>query len=385
MSAVRKISIDTPILITKIKRMLKSTVAILFFLMLFTSCNKKHERNRSYNHDSRAIFAELEKVDEIYLKENKDFLIGGVKLFKVNLGENKILITDPIFNEIKVFKYNGNFEKVIGKKGEGPGEFKRIMGVTEDNFYIYTSDDILRRISKFSKEGNFISSFPLPSSIDLNPGEIIISRNKIYISSWQMKYRSPEETYKVKPITVLDSLGNILLDFGNYDEMYKKLRINWNSPRFDIDNDENIYLTNYVSYKVFKYDIRGNLKIKFGDKGKYFMELKEGMRGNESRDELRQISLKTSTVKQIKVSDYVYLQYTNNTEEFFKTKSKFDQNHYLMVYTKDGQYIKSDIKLPGGGMLDVDENGIIYIELSDEPGNRIIGKYKIKIVDNSTR
>jgi hypothetical protein len=52
-----------------------------------------------------------------------------------------------------------------------------------------------------------------------------------------------------------------------------------------------------------------------------------------------------------------------------------------MVYTKEGEYIKSDIKLPGGGMKDVDEKGNIYIELSDEPGNRIIGKYKINIVD----
>ncbi|CUT02828.1 hypothetical protein JGI17_11612 [Candidatus Kryptonium thompsonii] len=50
------------------------------------------------------------------------------------------------------------------------------------------------------------------------------------------------------------------------------------------------------------------------------------------------------------------------------------------MYDLDGNYIPSDIELPGI-LLDVDDEGRLYIYESDEPGNRVIGIYELKVVD----
>jgi len=356
---------------------------IFILLVLFSGCKKAAEYKENKTETIKGIYAILEKIGEIHIEEKESSPLGLIHLFEVNLKDKTIWITDPIFPEIKNYSDNGKLLRVIGKKGSGPGEFKDVRGIAQDSLHIYALDAELRRVSKFSKEGEFISSITVPSSIYLSPGQIMIRENKIFIASLEAKYKPVDETYKVKPIAVMDSAGTILYHLGNYDEIYKKMRINWSMAYFDIDNDGNTYLTNYVSWKVFKYNKNGKLLLKFGVKGKNFMEMQEGLKGGETREELNKIMIRRSSVMKIEVSDYVYFQYTNTTEKALQTRSGLDYHHYLMVYTKDGKYIKSDIKLPGGGMLDVDDDGIIYIELSDEPGNRIIGKYKIKIVDEN--
>ncbi|MDP2209909.1 MAG: 6-bladed beta-propeller [Bacteroidota bacterium] len=351
------------------------------FIILFCCCKKTNENNQNKVEIIKGFYVAIEKVGEIYLEEKEGNLIGLIHRFEVNLKYKNILITDPIFSEIKVYNNDGKPLRIIGKKGSGPGEFKGIVGITQDSLYIYAVDAELRRIYKFNREGDLISSINSPSSIYLSPGEIMIRENKMYISTFEAKYKPVDETYKVKPIAVMDTSGNILYHFGNYDDIYKKFRINWSTTCFDIDDRGNTYLTNYVSWKIFKYDQDERLTLTLGVKGNNFLEMKESLKGGETRAELNKIFIRRSSVMKMEVADYVYFQYTNTTEKALQTRSRLDYHHYLMVYTKDGVYIQSDIKLPGGGMLDVDNEGIIYIELSDEPGNRIIGKYKIKIVD----
>ncbi|CUT05028.1 hypothetical protein [Candidatus Kryptobacter tengchongensis] len=52
----------------------------------------------------------------------------------------------------------------------------------------------------------------------------------------------------------------------------------------------------------------------------------------------------------------------------------------MKVYDLEGNYIPSDIRLPGI-LLVVDKDGRCYIYESDEPGNKVIGIYELKVVD----
>jgi len=60
---------------------------------------------------------------------------------------------------IKVFDPQGRLTRSFGKKGEGPGEFQGIMGMSflPDGRLLFT-DTSLRRSSLFDQEGNFIST-----------------------------------------------------------------------------------------------------------------------------------------------------------------------------------------------------------------------------------
>ncbi len=362
---------------------LKFTTTI-FLIIILSGCKRSQEGEYFQNKILENKRAEIEKIGEIKIEENESNLVGMIKLFVANLKEKTILIADNIFLEIKIYNNEGKFIKRIGKKGDGPGEFKRVEGISEDFNHYYVSDNIARRISIFTKDGLFIRSIKVPSGIWFDTGEIIVRNNKIYMNSFESKYKVFWENHLTKQIAVLDTSGKILYHFGSYPDIYKKYKLMETVPKFDMDEEGNTYISSWQSWQWSKYDKGGNLIKYFGIKGNNFKEVKESYRGDETFDELHKISLNLSHVPIIKYGNgYLYHQYSNSNKNFVKSRSRNDKAHYLMVYTKDGEYIKSDIKLPGGGMLDVDDEGIIYIELSDEPGNRIIGKYKLKIIDEN--
>ncbi len=357
---------------------------IIFLIVILSGCKRSQKGEYFQNKILENKRAEIEKVGEIKIEETENNLIGMLKLFEVYLKEKIILIGDHIFCDMKIYSINGKLIKKIGRKGEGPGEFKDVNGVALDHEYYYVSDGALRRISTFNKDGLFQKSIKVQTDIWFDTGEVIVRNNKIYMNSFETKYKVFWENHLTKQIAVLDTSGKILYHFGSYPEIYKKYKLMWTQPRFDLDEDDNTYISSSQTWQLAKYDLDGNLIKFFGVKGSNFIEIKESFRGNETIKELHDLGIKYSFTTELEYGgNFIYQQYSKINEKFIKSRSLSDRDSFLMVYTKDGEYIKSDIKLPGGGMLDVDDEGIIYIELSDEPGNRIIGKYKLKIVDEN--
>lgn len=355
----------------------------IFLIVILSGCKcSKEEKKNVYDRILENKIAKLEKIDEIKIEETDNNLIGRISLFEINLKEKTISIGDNLFIEVKIYNNEGKFVRKIGRKGEGPGEFKSVYGIAEDHDYYYVSDGDLRRISIFNKDGLFQRTIKVETGIWFDTGEIIVKTNKIYMNALESKYKFSWEYNLSKQIAVLDASGKILYHFGSYPDIYIKYKLMWTQPKFDMDEEENTYVCGSQTWQLAKYSSNGNLIKFFGVKEGKFNEIKESFRGNETRDELFEIGSKYSFTTVLRYGgNYLYQQYSNISHKFIDTRSKLDWESYLMLFTKDGEYIKSDIKLPGGGMLDVDENGIIYIELSDEPGNRVIGKYKLKIID----
>ena len=304
----------------------------------------------------------------------------------ISAANQRMIIVDLIACDLKVFDLKGNFLKRVGKLGSGPGEYRRIMGIAEDCKYFYVHDDVLRRVSVLGKEDmNFVRSFSLPENMDGNPGQLSSFDGRLYVSVWDVKFKPLDETRKVQPIAIIDTAGNFVGRLGQYDEIYEKLRLGENAVYFDQDSAGNIYLAQYLHYGIAKYSPDGELIRRFGVKGKFRL-VSSGVRGNESRDELKRLALQYSFVRQIKVSSagYVLLQYTDGAEKFFKSRDLADQKHTLQIYTIEGQYIPSELELLGGGLLDVDADGYLYLYLSTEPDKRVIGKYRLNITKKTS-
>lgn len=74
--------------------------------------------------------------------------------------DGKLLVTESAGDRVAVLSKNGMFEKYIGKKGRGVGEFVGPQYVAQDeNENIYVSDFGNSRICVFDKEGNGLYSF----------------------------------------------------------------------------------------------------------------------------------------------------------------------------------------------------------------------------------
>ena len=94
---------------------------------------------------------------------------------------NNIYILDKKAANIKIFNENGNFLKIIGRRGEGPGEFMRPENVAlspDNELYVYDSGRFT--IQVFSIDGKFKTQIPFAQILVEGPkftskGEILAS------------------------------------------------------------------------------------------------------------------------------------------------------------------------------------------------------------------
>lgn len=81
-------------------------------------------------------------------------------------------------NRVFIIDFNGNLINIIGKKGQGPGEFNLPLFNYYYNGRLYVTDNWNARIQVFDKTGAFVRMIKLPDQL----GGLIIINNKIILS-----------------------------------------------------------------------------------------------------------------------------------------------------------------------------------------------------------
>lgn len=363
-------------------------LSTIIFIIVLIACNDKNEIEL-FTEEITGKKIELLKIDNIIISEDSTSFVG--KFLEVKYRDNNIVIADMI--QPALFFYN-NKGKTIKHlkwvKGEGPGEILQIGNFEISNGKIYISDIGNFRWTIFDTNGVFIKvgrpfSDPRDKSNQFyseNGNRIEHFGDKIFTTIIEDKYNRDLYQHHSKSIAEIDSTLTIKQIFGDMDEIYGKYKIYIPSPAMAIDNNGYIYFSQRPTYKIYKYDQKGKLIKVFGFKSN-FKVLDEDFSRNLSMDEIMRISKKYSFTDALFVSNKGYLlhQYIEVTDAFYESRSSADRLNYLKVYTLDGRYIKSDILLKGV-LLTTNDNGDLLILENDEPGNRTIGVYELKLIDD---
>lgn len=370
--------------------MRSNLLIVLLFLLLLGSCKNQQDsvRKNVYEHTIQGEKAELIKLNQFVIKEDSTSFIGNF-IRPAKTVDKNLVIADYLQPALYfINKSNGNIiKKIRWKKGRGPGEVIKISDFDIVNGRIYISDMGNFRWSVFDTSGNFIKSaqpFYNPKKIKEiyaeNPSIIENYKNKFYVSVIDIQYNRELQQSKSKAIAVLDTSLKINKVFGYMDAVYSKFRIYYATGVITVDENGSIYYSQRHTYKIYKYDNTGRFIKVFGIKGK-FREINENITANLSYEELKRKWMDFSETNSIFSSPqgYVFFQFDDMTEKIYITKSWLDRIHYLKVYDTNGNYIPSDIKLPGW-LIAVDNEGKLYIYENDEPGNRIVGVYELKII-----
>lgn len=358
----------------------------LIFVVVLVSCNEKNEI-KLFTEEITGKKVELVKIDSIKISEDSTSFIG--KFLDVKYRNNSIVIAD--ITQPAIFFYNNRGKLIKHLKwrtGEGPDEILRIGNFEIIDGKIYISDIGNFRWAIFDTNGVLIKvgrpfSDPREKNNQLiyENGSIIEHfGNEIFTAIIEAKYNRDLYQHKSKSIAKLDTNLTIKQIFGVIDEIYGKYKIYITGPTMAIDPKGYIYFSQLATYKIYKYNLEGKLVKVFGYKGN-FKEFAEDLSSNLSWNDIIKITKKYSSTADLFVSNKGYLlhQYIETTDAFFESRSLLDRLNYLKVYTLDGRYIKSDILLKGV-LLTTNENGDLLILENDEPGNRTIGVYELKIV-----
>lgn len=126
------------------------------FSLIQIGCNEK--RSSYQIQYTQLQYQSKTFIDFEYIFENES--LNQPLMIRENPVTKEIIIMDRGNLCLYCFSPEGKFIRIIGRYGQGPGEFKNLQDMDIDkNGDIYTYDMSNNRVSIFSKEGKFVDSF----------------------------------------------------------------------------------------------------------------------------------------------------------------------------------------------------------------------------------
>lgn len=145
-----------------------ATVAFFILIFFLISC-----RNDSETKPVHLISVDINKSESLDISEtanitnivNLELTDNSIikEISKIYVTDQFILIVDLIKSEIFIFnKYNGEFIRNIGQKGQGPGEYIMFNDVffEEDSQFIYAHERIKKNMMIYNLSGDLINELP---------------------------------------------------------------------------------------------------------------------------------------------------------------------------------------------------------------------------------
>jgi hypothetical protein len=311
--------------------------------------------------------------------KSPEFPLYSIGDIAVN-SKREFIITDHLGNQCLMFDKEGNFLKILGKEGRGPGEFKIPVGVEVDEHdSIYVSDIGTRRISIFSPEGKFADSF-IPTGYHMQADDA-------KIGPYGLLYLNAFMCASLNPAIPEGSCIQVYSRNGKYLDSFFPPSDRSTDLIFEPPADFGIY-GNFIigiqmgDYKIWKYGLTGRLVNIFGKVPPYFVPPKQKRPLGAPREEIDKWRHSWTRVKKICVSPssgLVFLQLEMN--DLVKDIKK---KYVVDIYDVDGNLIESKIETDYR-LLCTDRNDFVYFldaeEMEELPVYRIV-RYKIQIEKN---
>ncbi|MFX0141748.1 MAG: NHL repeat-containing protein, partial [Candidatus Hodarchaeota archaeon] len=162
-----------------------------------------------------------------------------------------IYVLDQGNNRIQLFNSNRKYIKTIGRAGKGPGEFAEPR-----DFAFYCNNSLIisdfsnRRIQIIDSTGQYIGGFKLDRFV----GEIVTNaKNEIIMVNTQMISASSNALF-----CVYNDKGKLIRSIGENKYSYPRQRI-LEGIYFDLDSQDNIYVSYYVHPQIEIYGSSGKL------------------------------------------------------------------------------------------------------------------------------
>ena len=259
----------------------------------------------------------------------------------------------------RILKYNreGELVKIIGREGEGPGEFKWPQSIDVDRKgNIYVCDLYNSRISIFDNRGNLSNSF-------ITLGGHACSRVRVdsVYNIFIVGIKSGVPTIVEPCIHKYTFDGKYLKSFYQPDKKAKEVRLL--VPIYmDIGSNNHIYLIETTSYKLCELSTDGKIIRKFGRKAPFYKPPYKRPTNMESEDWLTT----WTGVSEIVVT---------NHNIFISFGTHKPHKYTIEVYNIDGKFVSGNIQT-NYRLLCADSHNYLYFLLNEESEHdKVIGKF----------
>jgi hypothetical protein len=299
------------------------------------------------NTNFESVFV-LDKV--IKLHQDQTHYIGNISNLVVDKQGN-FFVSDKLNANIKKYDTQGKLLQVIGRKGNGPGEFQSIFSLAIRDTVIYAVDPVARRVSILESTGKFLRSFRITDGREI----IVLKSGELAIAA--LVITENERGYCIHLYT---KEGNYLRSFFPIHERVIKNQMICDFVSLDKSSDGSICAVQEMDYTIYMYNPDGKfLKKIVNNNPQYIPPPEKAFDRFYSRKAVTEWSESWMHVHKLKIlpNDIVVVSLLT-----FKP-SKF----MIDLYNKNGKpinvAIRTDFRL-----LNVDDDGRLYF-LEEKEGD----------------
>ncbi len=291
----------------------------------------------------------------VELKTQNNIYISVISNFIVK--EKTFIVRDEIGKQILVFDTCGKLKNMIGKSGDGPGEYTSVESIDiNDKNEILVLDRANWRVSKFKINGEFIKSLNVSNS----SFNILADHNDCFFVYCPISNLKPENR-------------DIILHYNNSG----KNDFSFCKPFFETgicegdlvkDHNNNIYASQGFCYNFVKYSSEGRYITSIDFMANYIKQM--DFKKYDGYPPIKAMNECSSVFRLAISSKYIFLVIKESP------KNGFSMN----IYNLEGNLLKSRIKIPLHLIfLATDDNDLLYF--TKEPDDILdMTRYNFKII-----
>jgi len=234
-------------------------IALAFCILASTlSCRQADGASFSKTIDIKPEIKELASFKEfgtlvrvVQLETTERSLISNISQVHLDPTSDDIFIVDQgNSHQLMKFGNEGTFKKTVGRKGEGPSEYQKIVSAS-----VFSNGDLVivgtQKLIRFNKDGAFVNEVFL--SKKFIPSYSVVGRDQLYVLA--MASRDPN---MVDEVYTYDGKLNPMGSFGPYDARKSKYIY---SPTVTLAfHDDLLYVNHFYDLSMSVYHMDGTLK-----------------------------------------------------------------------------------------------------------------------------
>ncbi len=340
--------------------------------------------------DQAGFRAELVLVDTIQLQEPDTLFLGEFRSVEVALQPFRLYVPDFRLRRVVVYDSLGRPVQVIGRPGfEEPGALRRPVRVLLQGSVLYVEEGGYP--SRFRVDGRFLDRPRFPDGYLPQSGWRRLDGSRLVVPSIALAEPCSDwfkpACAETRSLSVMDtSLSRVLYRFGQYPRMYLEGNYVGRSAMVDVHTQRKVAAVVYGMASELQFyalgdtsaRLRGRVALRHPAWRDPPQEMPADLLVND-RARFNELLLQSSTMEGVYFAgDTLVLAYFYNRKpSFFERPGYADADiaPYGVVAGLSGVWQQA-LALPGP-VLGRDEAFHLYIRLSDEPGRRLIGRYRV--------
>lgn len=373
-----------------------SSIFIIFVLVSFMYAQEHYS-------SGNISFIKLQEISEEKLPKDVFFQIP----ISIALHRNQdVFVCDSYGNDIKKFDSTGKFIKLIGKKGQGPGDLylPTMITVSDDRLIVW--EELNRRISIFTLDGDFIKSAKFSGDAGIPKKIKTLPNNNLVIELAKRDHNNEHFPQNIRINLYSEELDFIKTIFSKSVLRYKHIMKPRNADIYqpfnsdvfwDVSPEGKIIIGYSKNYVIDVYDpIKGKLysfsrkfnpiKITETDKINYFSKMNIAYLKDNTvvsmKDSAPNFFIdETDFPKQKPAFNNILCDSSGNIWVHTYHSNIEEEDLFFDVFSSDGNYINT-IEIKGIEIYPFRRTKIVgdvfWIIVPDNDGNRIVTKFKIE-------